>query len=117
VEIKKSNIPNAGQGVFATKNIHADQFIVPYDGEIVDNYELNLRYGKKARKIYAIEIQHGLYEDGLFYRGVGTMVNHSEHPNAVLTLDSSDNRVVVVALKFIPAGHEILVNYGPRYWM
>jgi uncharacterized protein len=117
IEIKKSTIPNAGSGVFATRNIQANEFIVTYDGEVVDTHELNRRYGKHARKIYAVKIGNGRFEDGLFRRGAGTMVNHSDSPNAMLVLDSDTNRVTIVSSKRIRKNQEIFVDYGPNYWI
>ena len=42
MEIKKSNIKNAGLGLFTKKNIEKNSYITEFPGKIVNNTEYNL---------------------------------------------------------------------------
>jgi SET domain-containing protein len=43
--------------------------------------------------------------------GYGSLYNHSEEPNAEFTPDFSDDTILFTALRDIPAGEEITIDY------
>ena len=63
----------------------------------------------------------GLVIDGLrepvIGLGLGSLVNHSERPNADFVKDVVKLTCHLVAIRDILAGEELFVNYGRTYWL
>jgi len=126
LRVKKSTIPNSGNGLFAiNKNIPNDtivfkkgDYIIDYFGEKVTNDILNNRYGEKTAP-YGIVVNktRDIYEDGACQRGIGSLINHksSTFANAKFYVNRSNNTIKIKAIKNIKNGHEIFINYGRRY--
>ena len=73
VELKDS--PGKGKGVFALQTFKPGKFIMPYGGEIIDQKELDRRYGHDTAE-YAIKIgDKDKYADAACLRGIGAMCN------------------------------------------
>jgi hypothetical protein len=103
-----------GYGVFALKDFQAGDFIVRYGGCLTGE--------KKVRdRSYAVMSGvEGVVLDATKYRNLGGMINHSSTaPNAELQcfFDDGAEQAIVTALKFIPKGQQILVDYSESYWM
>jgi SET domain-containing protein len=107
IEIKESHVHQ--RGVFATKNIKKGDLIelipVIYDinKEDVKNTSVltNYLFTKNDKMILLL--------------GYGSLYNHSDEHNAEWNI-YNDNMAILYALKDIPIGHEIYVNYGNTFW-
>ena len=110
IQIKKSNLSNSGNGVFAGKDFKINEYIeiFPYLVEykknvkgILSNYYFNgIKYGKN--KI-------------IFPLGYGGIYNHSFKPNAKY-YDLGNKKMGIVASRRIRKGEEIYISYGKKYW-
>jgi len=122
LRIKKSNIPNAGLGLFAIDPLNSDsneilftpgENIVQYQGELINTEELIRRYQNKTGP-YAVYISKDHYEDGAVVRGTGALANTlPNHNNATLSIHRG--RASLKATKPIRNGDEILLSYGRQY--
>ena len=118
--IKKSSIPNSGQGLFTTKEFNKGELICKYVGEHIDEEELERRYGKYTAP-YGMSLTKNKYIDGALVRGIGNLINHNFKRNANVefrnTKDGSSRRITgidLVATKNIPANTELFVHYGSK---
>lgn len=121
IEIRRSNIPNAGFGVFATQNIPCGRALGYYRGEIVTPEEHERRYAKKGYGEYSLlanDIDNPtekVYIDGKHHYNWVSRVNASKgtgkKPN--IQWDAYGH---VTALRNIKKGEELLLNYGRSYW-
>lgn len=123
VEIRPSTIEGAGLGLFAVEDFKKDDLIVPYEGEFIDEEELNRRYGDDTAK-YALQINKDLYIDSACSRGTGAFINQAQTKaknNARLSKFPGRRTIAphasVRAIKSIKAGDEIFVDYGDEYIM
>ena len=134
VEIKRSNIPNAGLGLFASKKFSKGDTVTEYDGVIIDrNTAMQLREDRKDTHIVALTVQHSAI-DGLKKqisgRGGASFandINDTKDYNVTFCRTSKIipglpdtrtgtftdlTRVFLKATKDINPGEEIYVNYG-----
>ena len=95
-------------GMYCTEDIQMDSVIeicpiivIPGEQarEIVRGYVLYEYYFEWKRDSIAIAL------------GYGSLYNHSEKPNAVFEPDYKGQYIIFKAVKVIPAGAEILVDY------
>ena len=127
LKIKKSTIPRSGKGLFAYDilrghnavifrgNDERGDLISMYDGEIINNAELNRRYDEFTGP-YAAKISNNRYEDGARIRGVGSYVQHSDDEAITnCRLRVRHNRIAIIATKNIKNGKELFANYGDDY--
>ncbi len=126
LRIGTSTLAGAGKGLFAydkAKGVNDIVFkegeeIIPYDGELIDEEELDNRYTEHYTAPYGIEISKikDLYEDGALHRGVGSLVNHANMSKADVRFSiTKKDRVVLRATKAIRNNQELFVNYGREY--
>lgn len=108
VEIRSSSIVPNELGLFACRVFLPHEFIVPYQGEILTESELSVRYDENDTAPYAINTPMGII-DGALWRGIASMVNHSNCGNCV-TVALTEN-VWVTAVSQIADGEEISFNY------
>ncbi len=118
--VKRSTLPRAGKGLFTKKMIPKGTRIVEYKGKRTTWKEVNIDEGRNGY-IYYINRNHVI--DALPYpkalaryandaKGITRVkgiINNSQYVN-------DDMRVYIEAVKDIPAGGEILVQYGKEYW-
>lgn len=120
VKVKKSVLPGAGKGLFATEFIPKGSRIVEYTGEITtwkdvdhdDGRNGYIYYVKRNHVIDAGNTRGALARYANDAKGIGRMkgvTNNAEYVEDGL-------RVFIEATKNIPAGAEILVEYGKEYW-
>jgi len=120
VEVKNSLLPGAGKGLFAKAFIQKGSHIVEYKGKIttwkeVDDSDGNngyIYYVKRHHVIDASRHKSALARYANDARGlkrVKGITNNAEYAEDGL-------KVFIVAKKNIPAGAEILVEYGKEYW-
>jgi hypothetical protein len=118
VRIKDSQY---GKGLFAMNNrkednaviFRANATIVKYNGEIVNQAELDRRYGDATAPYGAQRQGEDVYEDGACKRGVGTLVNHATGNNTNARFSYARNgSLQIKATKNIRNNREIFINYN-----
>ncbi|MCS6973976.1 MAG: SET domain-containing protein-lysine N-methyltransferase [Cyclobacteriaceae bacterium] len=118
--VKKSTIPNAGKGLFTKVFIPKGTRIVEYKGKITtwkevedeDGKNVYIFYVKRYHVIDAWKTPQHLARYANDARGltrVKGVTNNCEYVTEGL-------RAYIESTKDIPAGSEILVDYGPDYW-
>lgn len=118
--VKKSTLPNSGNGLFTKVFIPKGTAIVEYKGKItpwkeVDNNKGDngyIYYVKRNHVIDARRTTSALARYANDARGltrIKGISNNSEYKETGL-------KVFITAVKDIPAGSEILVEYGKEYW-
>jgi SET domain-containing protein len=119
LEVKESNIPGAGNGLFTAKFIPKGTRIVEYKGRIrtwkeVENEDDNyyIFYVTEDRVIDASEYKKSPAR--FINDAKGLQKIKGLHNNAQFVIDGI--RVFVDAIKDIPAGGEIFLSYGKEYW-
>ena len=126
VEIRRSSLgPDAGLGVFATRDHRKDALLMPYWGEELTARQLQLRYGPLYACLpYGVHFTNaGVVLESGVQRSLGAMANDARDKklyNACIvgcTRDASGTlRSSIRATKAIKAGQEIFVPYGCEYW-
>lgn len=120
VAVKKSSIPNAGQGLFAKKTFKRDEPIARYSYSApVSKRELDKSCPGKTLAAYAIEREDGKFENSYKSNdGVARYSNdaHGTNKRTNGEFREINNRVWIVAKKRIKPGQEIFTDYGENYW-
>ncbi len=119
LEVKKSTIPGAGQGLFTKIFIEKGTRIVEYKGRLTKWKEVENDY--KNSYIYSINskdvIDAKTYKKALgrYANDASGVVRNKGVPNNSQYV-SDGLKIYIEAIKDIPAGSEILVAYGKEYW-
>ncbi len=120
VEVKESVLPGAGQGLFAKEFIPKGTRIVEYKGKVTNWKEVDDRDGNNGY-IYYVKSHHVIdasrhktalaryANDARGLCRVKGLTNNAEYTEDGL-------KVYIESRKDIPAGAEILVEYGKEYW-
>jgi SET domain-containing protein len=120
--VKRSTIPNSGKGLFTKKFIPKGTRIVEYKGKRTTWKDVNIDEGRNGY-IYYINRNHVI--DAMpFPKYLGRYANDAQgltkvkgiNNNCRYVADMDTMRVYIEAVKNIPAGAEILVQYGKEYW-
>lgn len=120
--VKPSTIPNSGKGLFTKKFIAKGTRIVEYKGKKTTWKDVNIDEGRNGY-IYYINRNHVI--DAMPYpKYLGRYANDAQGMSKVKGIinncryiaDMDTMRVYIEAVKDIPAGGEILVQYGKEYW-
>uniref|UniRef100_M4C385 SET domain-containing protein n=1 Tax=Hyaloperonospora arabidopsidis (strain Emoy2) TaxID=559515 RepID=M4C385_HYAAE len=119
LEVRESNIPRAGKGLFATKRHLKGSVICEYTGVVLHSQEAAWKLKDKS---YLMKLGDGKYVDTLHCPHVlaryindcrgrfgGFNVHFDKRPD--------DNKANVVAMRDIEPGEELYVNYGRLYWL
>lgn len=120
VEVKQSVLPGAGKGLFAKELIPKGTRIVEYKGKIttwkeVDDNDGNNGYIYYVKRYHVIDASRHpaalarYANDARGLQRVKGVTNNAEYVEEGLN-------VYIEARKDIPAGAEILVEYGKEYW-
>ena len=99
-----------GLGVFATKPIKKNAYIVEYLGPLLTNAQCEAR----ADNRYWFEVNSRWTIDGAKRSNLARYINHSCRPNAQPII--SRGRIRIMATKRIRPGDEISYNYGKSYF-
>src|SRR4030095_17028509 len=117
--VKRSRLPQAGKGLFTKKFIQKGSRIVEYKGRITTWKEVYKngvnRYIFYVKKNHVIDAEP--YEKAIARYAndaSGLMREKGVTNNATYVQDGL--RIFITARKNIPAGSEILVDYGKEYW-
>ncbi|WP_018612068.1 SET domain-containing protein [Segetibacter koreensis] len=119
LEVKESNIPGAGKGLFTNKFIPKGARIVEYKGRIRTWKEV--QHDDFNYYIFFVAENH-IIDASRHKKSFGRYINDAKglqkinglHNNAEFVIDGL--KVFVQATKNIAAGAEIFVSYGKDYW-
>ena len=113
IEVRKSNIPGAGVGVFAKKDIKAGEDLGFYRGEWLNIDEF---INENRNFTYTLGLSSGIFIDAEKngYNWV-SRVNTPRGTNMKTNI-YWDNDGKVFAKRNIKAGDELYVAYGRNYW-
>jgi uncharacterized protein len=132
LEVKESTIPNAGNGLFATKNYPKLSLITEYEGRTIFKKEADELRSKGKHRYIRVVVNLFQYIDGVKdpeeartkRLGGGSFCNDGAqskmHVNAkfVNIVDSKTTQVrcFIQALEDIKENDEVIVSYGNNYW-
>lgn len=126
VKIKKSQLPKAGNGLYALKEFRRGDIVCEYEGEVVtwaecekrsdDGHEGYVFFFSKNRCIdaYFTPWAFGRYANDA--RGIGRVAGLRNNAQYEIKMRNGEKRVFIVATMTIPAGAEVFVHYGDDYW-
>jgi SET domain-containing protein len=111
-KIKKSNIDN--KGLYASKNIKAEQIVIHYKGKLVTKKEVekNPKFDND-KAIYLFNINNRYDLDGDFEYNDARLINHSCNPNC--EVNGKGLKLWIFALRDIKKGEELSYDYGFGY--
>jgi hypothetical protein len=121
LEVKNSNIPNAGKGLFAAREFKKDSVIGVYAGEVLTLAQHSARHGanKHDHGPYSIQVGNRVV-DAACRRGLMSLANGSKsiaRANARFVDNiRPSGGINVKATKRIRVGQEIIVYYGADYF-
>lgn len=107
------NSPVHGRGVFATRNIPADTFLIEYEGERINDKEALKRHGLDPENPYHtffFSLESGKMIDGGVDGSDARWINHACEPNCEAREEKK--RVNIYALRDIKRGEELNYDYG-----
>lgn len=141
---KKSNIKNAGNGLFAKKIFYKGDIVCEYAGQVMskeetfESYQLDHNnYTKKihpyvrdlsdTKVVVGKEYPGNLYKSGVLVNDASIlktdeekdMINYVKESLKKSNVDIfvKDNKAYYKAIKKIRKGDEILAHYGIAYWL
>ena len=118
LQVAKSRVPNGGYGVIAREPIRKGELL-----EVCPFIEMpkNIIFGagKNILQDYVFT-SHCKPNHALIVFGYGSMYNHAKNPkkqNVFYRINGHNRKRFLdfVALRDIPAGTELLINYGPGH--
>ena len=116
VEVKKSLIPGAGRGVFATTKLQSGDMVTEYVGKLVSKEPTDKEYALKLTDSHYIKGDKHPTSPAYF----GSLINRECRQPGVLNLRKNvileqieNNRVVVKVIKF--KGDELITTYSRQY--
>ncbi|KAK1929078.1 hypothetical protein P3T76_015371 [Phytophthora citrophthora] len=118
VEVRDSNIPGGGKGLFATKFYPRGSTVCVYSGEVLANEAA----WKIKDKAYLMKLGDGVYVDALncpdvLARYINDCRGHRGGFNVHFQKRPKDGEADVIAMRDIHPGQELYVNYGRLYWL
>jgi SET domain-containing protein len=120
--VKKSQIPEAGKGLYTKRDIKKGERFLEYLGELITEKELERRADKDLYG-YAFFISKKKCIDA--YNTPQEIARYANDAKGLTRVESLKNnccydiwknRAWILAEKNIKAGEEILVSYGTEYW-
>lgn len=126
VQIKKSQLPKAGKGLYALKEFRRGDVICEYEGELVTWAECEKR-SDEGHEGYVVFITKNRCVDAYFTpwaagrfandaRGIGRVAGLKNNAHYEIQSRKGEKRVYIVATMTIRKGDEIFVHYGDDYW-
>ena len=120
--VKRSTLPNSGKGLYTKKFIPKGTRIVEYKGKTSTWKEVNIDEGRNGYIYYinrknvidAMPFPQHLARYANDAQGLSKVKGITNNCRYVADMDTM--RVYIEAVKDIPAGSEILVQYGKEYW-
>ena len=119
IHIAKSNIKNAGRGVFASVDIKK--------GELIEVCPILILWGKDSKHVMETLLQNYVYEytgtSTMMALGYGSLYNNMHSPNAKYELQEyegmpeQDSELIITAIKPIAKNEEIVIDYGIKDYL
>ena len=122
LRLAPSNIPGAGLGLFTTRAFQPNRKIAPYSGTLFDNAsweEDKSDYGVKYSEDQVLDgrsTQDGIARYANQCQATDRRARFCRGNNSQLRKTLQNNIILESRGSRIPAGREIFVNYGDRYW-
>ena len=120
--VKRSQIPNAGKGLFAKKPFKKNEKIIEYKGEIIDWKEYKNRV-EENKDGYLFFVNNKYCIDAFStpqhkarYANDARGLNRTKGLRNNAVYEVFDKKCFIVATRNIEAGEEILVDYTADYW-
>ena len=118
IEIRETT---GGRGAFATRKIPRGTFLGSYEGDELNATAYRERFADRPPR-YVVRVDADLYLDGEERSKNGNftpaLVNHAEDPNVVRYCSQRrPPKIDFFADRDIESGSELLVDYGPQYWL
>jgi len=120
--VKKSQLPNAGKGLYTRKPIKKGEKIIEYKGEIIDWKEYNKRVAEdKDGYLFFVSRKHCIDA----YNTPEHKARYANDARGLARIKGLTNNSVykvfkgkcfIVSTKEIKAGGEIFVDYTKDYW-
>lgn len=119
LEVKESTIPNSGKGLFTKTFIPKGTLVVEYKGrrttwkEVEDDYKNGYIYFITTNKVIDAKS---------YKKALGRYANDAKGLSRIKGINNNSvyevegDKVFIKSVKDIPAGSEILVDYGQDYW-
>ena len=115
-EIRRS--PIHGRGLYATKDIPNEEYIIQYVGEKIDKDDSNTRgwdQVERAKKtgeaaVYIFTLDDDWDIDGSGPENAARLINHSCDPNCEAYI--VENGIWICSIRKIKKGEELFFNYG-----
>jgi len=122
LEVKESQIPNSGRGLFLRKQRKKGELVALFRGEVLSYEAAELR-ALKNEDGYFINMSNGTILDSMHVECFAKYANDAHglgktkfKSNAQIQLSGRDDIACLVALRDIKAGEEIFTSYGKKYW-
>jgi SET domain-containing protein len=122
--LKKSRIRGAGLGLFTLIPRNKGEFVAEYTGKFVSRKEFTnsqyiSQYGVDYTKDLVLDAKNtqtavGRYSNDC--RSVNVLKRECRGTNARFVKDYKNKKINIKAVKRIPAGGEIFLDYGEHYW-
>jgi SET domain-containing protein len=117
--VKKSSLPNAGNGLFVKIDFKKGETIAEYKGRRrtwaqVEN-DADNGYIYHIDDDNVIDAQKNVNTFGRYANDAAGLQKVSGLRNNAVYVEN-DNRVFIRATRNIKAGNEVFVSYGKRYW-
>ena len=118
---QKSQLPNAGMGLYTAIDIYRDEIVAIFHGEVLTERQITLRVGK-GKDRYFINLLDGKIVDSMnttcFAKYANDVRGSSKttfRNNVKINIDDKNN-VCLSSIRNIKAGDELFCSYGSRYW-
>lgn len=119
LEVKTSQIPDAGMGLFTRVDIPKGTYIIEYKGKITSWNDADHMDGDNPF-LFHVHDDHVI--DGSKKKSLAKYANDAKGLTRIKGLKNNSEfvedgvRVYIQAARFIASGSEIFVDYGPDYW-
>ena len=116
LEIKASNIKEAGQGLFTNVDIEVGDWIAEFTGELISDEEANKLQGSRGH--YLVSTDRGILD---VFNSTSPAIKANDargtsFKNNSEIVEQTNGEVWLVATKRIRAGEEVFCDYGSEYW-
>jgi SET domain-containing protein len=124
LKVKKSQLPNAGKGLFTTTPIKKGELIIEYGGELLTWREVQKRYpGDIHAALYLFHLGPNKWIDAQnTTEHLARYANDARGFSKIKGLNNNaeyqihQGKPYIVATRNIQAGEEIFVSYTKDYW-
>lgn len=122
LQVKESQIPNSGRGLFLLTERKQGELIALFRGEVL-SYEAAEQRALKNEDGYFINMSNGTILDSMHVECFAKYANDAHglgktkfKINTQIQLIGKDHIACLIAIKDIKSGEEIFTTYGKKYW-